>query len=98
MFLRFYFFILCTLYFARSASPHHLLPLKVPTLLAIGSADLDVPPDMLVTFHEKCVSSSAPSVVLPALLVIPDADHYKIMNAEEDAWLELFRNIEIHLN
>jgi hypothetical protein len=53
---------------------------------------------MLVSFHEKSVSSSAPSVVSPELLLIPDADHYKIMNAEEDAWLELFRNIEIHLN
>ena len=84
--------------FARSASPHYLLPLKVASLLAIGSADADVPPDMLLSFHEKCVLSSIPSVAPPALLMIPDADHYQILNAEEDAWLELFRNIEMHLN
>ena len=71
--------------------------MKVATLLAIGSADADVPPDMLVTFHEQCVSSSIPSVAVPSLLVIPDADHYKILNAEEDAWAELLRNIEIHI-
>lgn len=74
-----------------------MLPLKVATLLAIGSADADVPPDMLVSFHEKCLSSSIPSVAAPALLVIPDADHYKILNAEEVAWAELFRNIEMNI-
>ena len=33
----------------------------------------------------------------PALLLVADADHYNILNAASDAWLELFSNIEKHL-
>jgi pimeloyl-ACP methyl ester carboxylesterase len=109
------------------ASPHRLLPLKVPTLLAIGTADADVPPDMLISFHKEAVEahkllkndvekggvcgksavlemtpslaphSSTPSVSEPTLLLIDNADHYKILDASESAWLELFASIEIQL-
>jgi hypothetical protein len=109
------------------ASPHRLLPLKAPTLLAIGTADADVPPDMLITFHTASVEahnllrnnvekgsacdkstvldvtpspaphSLIPSVLEPALLLIDNADHYKILDASESAWLELFASIEIQL-
>lgn len=113
------------------ASPHRLLPLKVPTLLTIGTADADVPPDMLITFHKDSVEahkllrievekgsvceeddkSIAPHITPesdpnsmtrvvcaePTLLLIESADHYKILDASETAWLELFASIENQL-
>lgn len=112
------------------ASPHRLLPIKTRTLLAIGTADADVPTDMLVSFHKESVdahkllrkvieedgvggTSSAPhsgsdpirtstldvraAPEEPKLLLIENADHYKILDASENAWLELFAAIELQL-
>ena len=93
------------------------------TLIAIGTSDLDVPPDMVIQFHKlaseahriKCETARGISVLentvqsvghkdveaahppLPSLLLVADADHYNILNAASDAWLELFITIEKHL-
>lgn len=103
------------------------------TLIAIGTLDSDVPPDMVIEFHKlacdahnlqmeieidgctptnnnptnententECVSGNKNVQFLhpatPALLVVADADHYNILNASSDKWLELFVNIEKHL-
>ena len=41
----------------RLASPHLLLPLRVLCLISVGSLDIDVPPDMVETFHADSVTS-----------------------------------------
>ena len=118
----------------RLASPHHLLPLKTPCLITVGTSDLDVPPDMVKSFHADSVTSNnnfiisnvreyeeemtsdgskgecpsyktlkgtgeaIPSIVnippVPGLLLIDGADHYRILDAHDDSWLQLFQEIE----
>ena len=40
----------------KQASPHRLLPVKTPLLVAVGTADADVPPDMVAEFYAKVVT------------------------------------------
>ena len=70
----------------REASPHQLLPLEVTTLLVSGSADEDVPSDMVAAFHRTAVAASSSSAsaasdgrVSVQLLELDNCDHYQVL-------------------
>lgn len=90
-----------TYIFIRLASPHHYLPLKTPSLLVVGSDDIDVPPDMVQTFFEAAVASNSlarekggVSITAPTMLILPATDHYFIFDSTHVAWLQLFGVID----
>ena len=68
----------------REASPHQLLPLEVATLLVSGSADEDVPSDMVAAFHRTAVAASSSAAasdgrVSVQLLELDNCDHYQVL-------------------
>lgn len=61
----------------REASPHQLLPVEVDTLLISGSADEDVPSDMVAAFHQAAITASTNGVTIQ-LLELDSCDHYQV--------------------
>ena len=43
----------------KLASPHHLLPIAAPLLVAVGTADKDVPPDLVTEFYDRAAAAAA---------------------------------------
>ena len=50
----------------KLASPHHLLPITTPLLVAIGTADKDVPPDLVREFYDRVAAAPAPASLVAA--------------------------------
>ena len=42
----------------KVASPHHLLPMAAPLLVAVGTADKDVPPDLVTAFYDRAAAAA----------------------------------------
>ena len=69
----------------QKASPAALLPVTFPLCLVYGDGDADVPPD-LVRAYAKDAKSSAPELV--SVLEIAGADHFAIVDARTEVWLQ----------
>lgn len=65
----------------RQASPHYLLPIEVPIVVATGLRDSDVPADLVRDF----VSSLGVGSDVKAL-EFEDADHYDIIDPSSRCW------------
>ena len=81
----------------HKASPASLLPLRCATILVAGSKDDDIPLELIDTYYRAASASSISgggngngSV---SLLVHADADHYDLMNAGSQAWLDTYNTI-----
>ncbi|KAJ1461842.1 putative diphthamide synthesis protein-domain-containing protein [Pelagophyceae sp. CCMP2097] len=72
-----------------AASPAaSMLPLRAPTLLATGAADADVPPDLTAAFYASALEGAVSPL---RLVILPEADHYGVTNAENYAWKSIWR-------
>ncbi len=64
------------------ASPASLLPVGLPVLLVHGSRDVDVPPSQSRDFADSALLAG--DVV--KLVVLPETDHFDIIEPEHEAW------------
>jgi len=77
----------------KKASPAHLLPFSTPLILAIGSEDMAVPPQMGLDYYQKVVESGGSQ--LATLVQVEGADHYTLVTASEQAWLQIYSALEV---
>jgi acetyl esterase/lipase len=79
----------------RRASPHRLLPMATPLLVVAGTADVDVPADVVTEFYDQVLASEASvaSSASTALLVLPGADHFDVVNAATPAWVQIYEAV-----
>jgi pimeloyl-ACP methyl ester carboxylesterase len=80
----------------------------VPLLVVVGTADTDVPPDLVVEFHAQAVRVAntyntegseaedryASALPIPKLLVISDADHFEPLSPTTPAWAKTLQAVE----
>eukprot|EP01039_Chlorochromonas_danica_P009054 gene9054-9992_t len=79
------------------ASPKELLPLKTPCLIVMGSKDDVVPPDCVEGFFEAAQQLQRSQVQLE-LLQVDGADHFDLVNAESQAWKNIFPALQAMLH
>lgn len=60
-----------------------------------------VPSQIVQDFHLQCMmaysnANTNNDITAPDLLIINNADHYQLMNAEDPAWKEIYNLIKIN--
>jgi acetyl esterase/lipase len=80
------------------ASPTRLLPLITPTLLVAGRDDDCIPLDYIENIFSIATSIEGNNFPLPQLLIVDDAEHFKIVNSTTTAWFTIFNKMEEMIN
>jgi hypothetical protein len=75
-----------------AASPLHILPNAVPTVLVSSRGDIDVPLDMVVAYYDAVLSSGG---VATLILGSDESDHYSLINSDSSAWAAALVHIKM---
>lgn len=74
----------------RLASPIELLPMNVNQILIHGELDRHVPVDLSVEYHRRAIEQDKKV----RLLVLPDVEHFKLIDPASSAWKSVTDSIE----
>lgn len=74
----------------RLASPIELLPLDVEQILFHGDIDCDVPVGLSVEYHRRAMKQGDKV----KLAVLPEADHFKLIDPSSSAWAAVTDSLE----
>ncbi|WP_241654827.1 alpha/beta hydrolase family protein [Sporolactobacillus shoreae] len=74
----------------RLASPIELLPLNIEQILVHGDLDCDVPVELSVEYHRRAIELGDKV----NLVVIPGAEHFKIIDPLSSAWGSVTDSLE----
>eukprot|EP00301_Raphidiophrys_heterophryoidea_P015138 c23663_g1_i1.p1 GENE.c23663_g1_i1~~c23663_g1_i1.p1 ORF type:complete len:945 (+),score=259.80 c23663_g1_i1:3-2837(+) len=76
----------------QAASPRHLLPLKVPTIVVAGEKDDVIPVDMVRSFAFAAGAASAADAGI-VYLQVEDAGHFDVVDPGSEAWRKTWAEI-----